>query len=75
MKNTQLCPKCEANNIIKVPFRNVVGQDAVKLGVLNFVYLNYYICADCGYTEQWVDNQKSLDKLKLKSVKRDWYLK
>lgn len=75
MKNTKSCPKCEQQNIMKIPSNNTGEQDSIMLGILQHIYINHYVCADCGYTEQWIDNQKALDQLKQKAIKKDWYLK
>ena len=66
MKNTGICPKCQSDDIVRVNG----ASDASAYG--NFMYTGYtlfsavsmnrYICCDCGFTEEWID-QKMLAKV------------
>lgn len=65
MKNTGVCPKCQSDNIVRID-----GTTAPNYG--NFMYTGYtlfsavsvnrYICCNCGFTEEWID-QKMLAKV------------
>ena len=59
MKNTRVCPKCGGMEIL------VIGGSTGPYGVGNnipagktvFSYVNVdrYLCALCGYSEEWID--------------------
>ena len=64
MKNSRQCPKCGGNNIV------VIQNDGHPDGTYGYnimcgattlskiVFVERYICCDCGYTEEWVDKSK-----------------
>ncbi len=61
MKNTKTCPKCGSKDIVFVPSA-WSGRDG---NVISAVFMNYkvdrYVCADCGYCEEWVEKDKLQD--------------
>ena len=68
MKNTGICTKCHSSEIIRIP-GNVGAYGAgnnIIAGRTNFsaVKVTRYICASCGYTEEWIDNSIDIEKLK-----------
>lgn len=68
MKNTSICPKCHSSGIIRIP-GNVGAYgtgDNIKAGFTNFsaVKVTRYLCASCGYTEEWIDDPDDIEKLK-----------
>ncbi len=68
MKKTGICPKCSSNNVVAV---NTIGNGhniALGTTLLSAVFVNRYVCCDCGYTEEWV-KQKDLEKIKKKYSK------
>lgn len=67
MKNTKLCPKCDSNNILKIPGKHtgygagniiMVGLTAVKA-----VKVTRFICEQCGYSEEWIENKEDIQRL------------
>ena len=70
MKNTKTCPKCNSKIILRKDggTGKYGGGNIIHTGITAFSYVNVnrYICADCGYTEEWID-KKDLQKLE-KSV-------
>ena len=72
MKNRNICPKCNSNNIVCV--NGGIGSDGagniVMVGrtVFSAVPIDRYICCDCGFTEEWID-QSYLSKIKEKYSK------
>ena len=59
MKNTKACPKCAGCEIITVPGSTGpygVGNN-IPAGktIFSYVNVNRYLCATCGYSEEWVD--------------------
>jgi ribosomal protein S27AE len=66
MKNTNTCPKCGKNDIVRFDgFAGAYGSgNHVMTGstVFSAVNVNRYICLDCGFTEEWIDTC-DLDKI------------
>ena len=69
MKNTNICPKCQSKDILYIPGNaGVYGSgNNIQVGWSNFsaVLVNRYVCCNCGYSEEWIDN-KDISKLKKK---------
>lgn len=67
MKNSVTCPKCNSNNIIKIPGK--VGSygsgNNISFGFTS-VKVTRYLCCDCGYSEEWIDSKQDIEKLKRK---------
>ena len=59
MKNTNKCPKCGSSDIIKVPGHvGAYGSGnniMVGMTIKSAVPVDRYLCANCGYSEEWVD--------------------
>ena len=68
MRNTHICPKCNCSEIYVAKGRKV-HQHGNKVMVTAFkkIPLDHYTCVQCGYTEEWVTNQKSLEYLRRKA--------
>ena len=61
MKNNNKCPRCKSNNIVVIKNdghpdstfgNNIQTKSTILSGV---VYINRYICCNCGYSEEWID--------------------
>ena len=67
MRYSQTCPKCESTEIYISKGRKH-NQHGNKIMITNFklVPLDHYTCTNCGYTEEWVTDAKSLEFLKRK---------
>ncbi|MCA9917813.1 MAG: hypothetical protein KC445_07670 [Anaerolineales bacterium] len=68
MKTTMQCPKCQSKDILiieadKIPLR--AARNMIQLGFFsNVVYVTRYVCAACGFSEEWIDDPQSIEKLK-----------
>jgi predicted nucleic-acid-binding Zn-ribbon protein len=65
MDQKNKCAKCSSSDLLRVPSipgeppSIVVGERAMhKVAVAKFV------CADCGYIEEWVEDISDLEKLR-----------
>ena len=69
MKNTGKCPKCGGTHIIRVL------DNARRYGSGNNIYTSKvtlfgkipvirYVCYDCGYVENWVEDPASLQAIR-----------
>ncbi|WP_297987572.1 hypothetical protein [Oscillibacter sp.] len=69
MKNGNLCPKCGSRKIVRIPDNprrhasgnNIYTTQATLLGKIPVIR---YVCCGCGYTENWVETRRDLEKLK-----------
>ncbi|MBP9055322.1 MAG: hypothetical protein KBF69_03005 [Saprospiraceae bacterium] len=70
MKHTYCCPKCNNSEIAIIESGAFKGNlyNTVSFG-LSTIYLTKYICTDCGYSENYVDDVKDLQKIKDKYIK------
>lgn len=69
MKNTSCCPKCHLENIVRVPdnpARYASGNNIYTTHMTLFgkVPVIRYVCCNCGYVENWVENQHELNEIK-----------
>jgi ribosomal protein S27AE len=63
MKQSQLCPKCGASDILFIP-GNAGAYGAgnnIPAGatVFSYVKVNRYLCCRCGYSEEWSTERTS----------------
>ena len=63
MKNRGTCRKCRSHDIIRIDGK-LEGGTAIFLGLVESVTLTRYICGNCGFTEEWVESEEDIDKLK-----------
>lgn len=69
MKNGNICPKCGSRKIVRIPDNprrhasgnNIYTTQATLLGKIPVIR---YVCCGCGYTENWVETRRDLEKLK-----------
>ena len=61
MKKTKICPKCESSDVVRFdgyvgPYGSGNNQQTGKT-IFSSVPVNRYVCARCGYTEEWIDKE------------------
>jgi predicted nucleic-acid-binding Zn-ribbon protein len=66
MKHTSTCPKCQFTDIIRIPARLPAssGENIVSVGLMKAVRVTRYVCATCGFTEEWIEPQDDIEKLR-----------
>lgn len=69
MKNSKCCPKCHSENIVRVPdnpARYASGNNIYTTNMTLFgkIPVIRYVCCNCGYVENWVENQHELNEIK-----------
>ena len=69
MKNGNVCPKCGSRHIVRVPDnprRHASGNNiyTTRATLLGKIPVIRYVCCNCGYTENWVETRRDLEKLK-----------
>ena len=68
MKNTKRCPVCGSTDVIRVPddahryLSN--GIFLTRALMVKRIPVARYVCHDCGYLENWVENQPDRDEIK-----------
>lgn len=68
MKNTKRCPVCGSTDVIRVPddahryLSN--GIFLTRALMVKRIPVARYVCHDCGYLENWVENQCERDEIK-----------
>lgn len=74
MKNNNTCPKCQCKDILIIPGK--VGPygsgNNIQVGwsVFSSSLVNRYVCCNCGFSEEWIDNEDII-KLKKKYQKNE----
>jgi hypothetical protein len=68
MKNTLCCPKCNSRDILQLVGSGLdgFGGDYVvvsKWTNIDRVPITRYLCASCGFSEQWIDSAEDLSKI------------
>jgi hypothetical protein len=70
MRNSKTCTKCRSNEVIRIP--GVIGAygsgNNIPVGrtIYSSVKITRYLCAVCGFCEQWVEAADDLAKIKKK---------
>ena len=69
MKNTNICPKCGSRDIVRVPdnqMRYSSGNNIYtsRLTLAGKVPVIRYVCLNCGYTENWVEQSAQRQELR-----------
>ena len=68
MKEGKRCPKCGSKEIIRVPddaHRYLANSICITgLVTVKRIPITRYVCHECGYVENWVENRHELDKIR-----------
>jgi hypothetical protein len=73
MKNVGSCPKCNSKAILRVSGnRQGYGSgNNLQLGLFSQILVAKYVCCDCGFIEDWVDNPYDMVKIRDQYAKRE----
>lgn len=67
MKNTKVCPKCESTDILRIPGKHTGygSGNIIMLGLtaLGAVKVTRFVCEQCGYSEEWIENKEDIQRL------------
>lgn len=69
MKNTGICPKCGARDVVRVPDqarRHASGNNiyTTTLTLAGKIPVIRYVCCACGYVENWVEQRSELNQIR-----------
>ena len=63
MKEAKKCPKCLSTDIVRIPGRTTGNYINLFFGTIR---VTRFLCASCGFTEEWIEDQKGIEKLRKK---------
>jgi len=68
MKHTQICPKCDSSNVLKIKGGSTwTGyQNFIMGSMTKIIPVTRYLCGNCGFSEEWIENPKGLEILNKK---------
>lgn len=69
MKSTKRCPKCGSYDIARIPDnqnRHASGNNIYTstFTLLGKIPVIRYVCCECGYVENWVEQRNELNEIK-----------
>ena len=65
MKNNNKCTKCKSADLLRIPLVPGEGPHiAVGERGMHLVSISKYVCGNCGYIEEWVDDPQDLAELR-----------
>ena len=74
MKYSKECPKCRSTYIVR--FEGYTGAygsgNNLMVGstIFSGVNVNRYVCCNCGFTEEWIDQENLIEVANSKKAKR-----
>lgn len=62
----RICSRCNSEQFVKID--NTSGQhfSRIKTGALTVAEVSRYVCCSCGFTEEWIENDDDLKRIKEK---------
>ena len=70
MKTSNLCPKCQSKDILNIPGQagpfGSGNNIAIGRTIFSSIKVTRFVCAACGFSEEWINNRADIDKLKSK---------
>lgn len=74
MKNSQTCPKCQKQHIIRIPGQSGAHGSGnnipVGLTIFSSIKVTRFVCTHCGFSEEWIDSPDDLYTLEQKYGKQ-----
>lgn len=68
MRISKVCPKCNSRDILRIPGEKGAygtGNNInVGMTILSAVKVTRYLCCQCGYSEEWIDEKEDIEKLR-----------
>ena len=63
-----MCPKCDSSDILRIKggsawtgYQNFIRASSIKM-----IPVTRYLCGNCGFSEEWVEDEKGLEQLRKK---------
>ncbi|QDW39129.1 hypothetical protein FFI89_019440 [Bradyrhizobium sp. KBS0727] len=68
MQNSKTCPKCRSTDVVRIPgeARAFGAGNNISVGstVFSAVKVTRYLCAACGFSEEWIDSADDIASIK-----------
>ena len=68
MKNSKICPKCQNNEIVRIPGEarlfGVGNNILVGRTISSAAMVTRYLFATCGFSEEWIDSADDIARIK-----------
>lgn len=73
MKESKICPKCQGSSIF-TDAGTTKGGDRCFLPISTWskLYIDVYLCADCGYIEEYAAKDELKDQKKMGKLRENW---
>ena len=73
MKFSNCCPKCHGSEIAEIKGGTFKGNvyNTISL-TFRVIYLTRYVCTQCGYSENYVDNEDDLASIRKRYTRKDF---
>jgi hypothetical protein len=70
MRNSRTCSKCQSDDVVRIPgtVRAFGAGNNIATGntIFSSVKVTRYLCAVCGFVEEWVDSADDIAKIRAK---------
>lgn len=66
------CSNCNGNDLAEVLIKELRW---INLGFMNDLYINQYVCFDCGEVGAFIEDNDKLKELKEHCIKEDYMIK
>lgn len=66
MKNSGICPKCSAKKVLRIEGSCLSHGNNVPAGWFSAVPVTRFLCATCGFSEEWIEDPVNLEALQSK---------
>lgn len=67
MKNSQTCPKCQQQRIIRIPGEagayGTGNNIPVGFTIFSSITVTRFVCTSCGFSEEWIESPEDLETL------------
>jgi len=67
VKDTGVCSKCNSDSVLRIPGKHT-GYGAgniivIGLTAINAAKVTRFVCEQCGYSEEWIESKRDIQRL------------
>jgi len=63
MRNTKSCPKCQGTDLVRIESPQDGSANLISTGWFSAARVTRFLCAKCGFSEEWIEDPEQLAKL------------
>jgi predicted nucleic-acid-binding Zn-ribbon protein len=63
MRNAKSCPKCQSADVVRIESPQDASHNVITIGWFSAARVTRYLCAKCGFSEEWIEDPDELAKL------------